>query len=264
MTDYSHRNRLALPQVTLCAATSVNVSATLRALEVCLDQIAFADCILLTDAAVHPGHPEIRVVPIERLDTAAAYSNFMMTKLVHHVGTSHVLVAQWDGHVVDANRWQAKFLEYDYISASWPQFNDGYDVGNGGFSLRSRRLMEVCLEPAFDAFHPEDLAICRANRAWLEGKGISFAARELADEFATERAGNLGLTFGYHGVWNMPRAIGVREFWDVYRKLDDRRTLHPDFAHLLKDMGVGSGGARRMTWMMFDRLRQAMGFGQYS
>ena len=45
---------LYLPQVTLCAVTSVNVAATVRALEVSLDQIRFGACKLLTDAKVSP------------------------------------------------------------------------------------------------------------------------------------------------------------------------------------------------------------------
>ena len=52
--------QLALPQVTLCAATSVNVKATLRALEVSLAQIDFGACKLFTDAPVKPEHPYIR------------------------------------------------------------------------------------------------------------------------------------------------------------------------------------------------------------
>ena len=55
MTDRPKQEvaRPALPQVTLCAATSVNVKATLRALEASLAQVDFAICKLFTDAPVH-------------------------------------------------------------------------------------------------------------------------------------------------------------------------------------------------------------------
>jgi len=248
--------RLELPQVTVCAATSVNVKATMRALEACLAQVDFAACKLFTDAPAE--HPDISVVPIPRLNSAAAYSDFMLSQLVDHVETSHCLVVQWDGHLIDAERWRPEFLDYDYIGASWPQFDDGHDVGNGGFSLRSRRLMEACREGQFKLFHPEDVAIGRANRSWLEGRGMRFAPRTLADLFATERSGSLKDSFGYHGVWNMPRALGVEAFWRTYCDLDDRATVRHDFASILKDVGQGSGGSWRVIRMIFDRVKQSM------
>jgi hypothetical protein len=247
--------RIKLPQVTLCAVTSVNVAATLRALEACLEQVAFADCLLLSDRLLLPSNSEIRVIQIASLKSASAYSEFLMHELVDYVATSHCLIAQWDGHILDAQRWQPEFLEYDYIGASWPQFDDGHDVGNGGFSLRSRRLMELCRDPDFVPHHPEDVAIGRTNRKWLEEQGMRFASKELADLFAAERVGDPRTTFGYHGVWNMPGAIGTEAFWKIYCELDDRGTLRRDFFGLLGVMGAGKRGIRRMARMTLDRLR---------
>ncbi|MES2159349.1 MAG: DUF5672 family protein [Pseudomonadota bacterium] len=251
--------RLALSQVTLCAATSVNVAATIRALETSMAQIDFAECKLFTDARVTPDHPAIKVVPIKRLNSAAAYSSFILKDMVEYVETTHCLITQWDGHVLDAGRWRDAFLDHDYIGASWPQFTDGHDVGNGGFSLRSRKLMDACRNPKFVAAHPEDLAIGRGCRPWLESRGMRFAPRALADMFATERAGDLRNGFGYHGVWHMPRAIGVEAFWDVYRTLDDRSTTNHDFADILRQMWQGRGGGVRVCRMIADRVRHAVG-----
>jgi len=246
--------RLSLPQVTLCAVTSVNVAATVRALEACLEQIDFAACKLFTHAPVESGPPDMETVSIERLDSAGAYSDFLLTKMVDHIETSHCLVVQWDGHVLDAGRWRPEFLDYDYIGARWPQFDDGHDVGNGGFSLRSRRLMEACREPEFRGHHPEDVAICRRNRLWLEERGMRFAPSCLADDFSTERAGELTNSFGYHGVFNMPQAIGVDAFWKLYHELDDRGTIWHDFRSILRDVGRGSGGVLRAGRMLLDRF----------
>ncbi|EQA97234.1 hypothetical protein L286_23185 [Sphingobium sp. HDIP04] len=197
-------------------------------------------------------------MPIPRLNSSAAYSKFILSQLVHYVATSHCLVTQWDGHVLDAARWRAEFLDYDYIGASWPQFRDGNNVGNGGFSLRSRRLMEACLNVQFRASHPEDLAIGRVNRSWLENQGMRFAPHALADLFATERSGDLGKSFGYHGVWNMPRAIGTDAFWRVYQDLDDRGTIKHDFPSILKDVGHGNCGSLRALRMIMDHLGDRM------
>ncbi|AIT82832.1 hypothetical protein JI59_25690 (plasmid) [Novosphingobium pentaromativorans US6-1] len=242
-----------MPQVTLCAATSVNVAATMRALEASLRQIRFGACRLLTDAEVSPAHPEMEIVAIAPLRSSAAYSDFLLTRLPDYVATTHCLVVQWDGHLIDAGRWQAEFLAYDYIGASWPQFDDGHDVGNGGFSLRSRRLMELCRDPAFVVVHPEDVAIGRTNRAWLEAQGMRFAPRDLADAFAAERSGEPHRTFGFHGVWNMPCAIGLEAFWQIYCQLDERGTLKRDFRSLLRDVANGPRGMSRAARMIADR-----------
>lgn len=258
MTGSSCDDRLFLPQISLCAATSVNVAATVRALEACLEQIAFADCMLFTDAPIRPAHPEMRVVSIERLRSSAAYSDFLLTRLVDHVKTPYCLIAQWDGHVLNAGHWDPAFLDYDYIGASWPQFDDGHNVGNGGFSLRSRRLMEACRSPHFRSFHPEDLAIGRGNRAWLEELGMRFAPRDLADSFSTERAGHLEQGFGFHGVFHMPQALGMERFWKIYRGLDDRGTVRHDFGAILGDVCRGSGGLARALKLTSDRVRDAV------
>lgn len=248
--------RPTLPQVTLCAATSINMEATLHALVACLGQIRFARCKLLTDALFAPGHPEIEVVPIRRLESSKDYSRFMLSELVNHVETSHCLVVQWDGYVLDARRWQPWFLDYDYIGASWPQFDDGHDVGNGGFSLRSRKLMQACLDPAFVGCHPEDVTIGRVNRPWLESRGLRFAPREIADMFAAERTGDVRYSFGFHGAFNMPAAIGTDAFWEIYRTLDDRSTIWHDFGSFLEEVRHGPRPIERSVRMLLDRFKR--------
>lgn len=248
-------DRLPLPQVTLCAVSSVNVEATIAAMEASLAQIEVAAALLLTDSAVEPNHPGICVVPIAPITSSRAYSDFLLTQLVDHVDTSHCLIIQWDGHVLDASRWDPDFLAYDYIGASWPQFADGHDVGNGGFSLRSRRLMHLCRDPAFRASHPEDVAIGRVNRDWLEAEGMRFASRALADRFAAERAGDVAASFGYHGAWLMPTALGVEHFWTLYRGLDDRSTIRHDFSPIVKQMGQERLGWLRALRLTLDQFR---------
>lgn len=247
--------RLHLPQVTLCAITSVNVAATVRALEASAAQVDFAQILLLTDAQLHLLHPAITLVPIAPLRSSAAYSDFLLTHLVDHVHTSHCMIAQWDGHPLDARRWDPTFLNYDYIGASWPQFDDGHDVGNGGFSLRSRRLMDLCRAPEFVLDHPEDVAVARTNRNWLEGQGMRFASRALADAFAAERAGDLAASFGYHGAFNMPRALGTQAFWQIYHELDELSSIHHDFMLILRYVARGPGGLNRARRMIVDHLR---------
>lgn len=240
--------RIALPMVTLCAATSVNLPATISALRECLHKVAFAECLLFTDAAVDASHADIRVVPIAPLGSADDYSEFILRGLVDHVQTSHCLVIQWDGFVLDADQWDSGFLDVDYIGAPWPQFDDGHDVGNGGFSLRSRRLLEACRDPRFRGGQAEDVAICRANRKLLEEEhGLRFADRATAERFAFERSAPSGSTFGFHGVFNMIPAVGPERFWDLYGGLDDTTTAFVDYRVLMGQLGLGRHALWRRT-----------------
>ncbi|MBO9669750.1 MAG: hypothetical protein J7485_04455 [Sphingobium sp.] len=246
---------MSLPTVTLCAVSSVNVAATVVALERCLDAVDFAECLLFTDLPIVPAHPSIQVVRIARLASAEAYSLFMQRDLASRTKTNHILVVQWDGFVLDPLAWQDEFLDYDYIGASWPQFTTGGQVGNGGFSLRSRRLLEACLDPDFKASHPEDVAICRQNRSLLiDRHAIRFADLSVAERFSYERTPRGSASFGFHGVFNMPDAVGRDAFWRTYQLLDDRRTIRTDFRALLLSMLLGRDGLRRAGRMLCDRL----------
>lgn len=251
-------SRLALPQVTLCAVTSVNVAATIRALEHSMAQIDFAACKLFTDVEIMPSLMGIEVIKISRINSAAAYSHFVLNNLVDQIDTSHCLITQWDGHVVDASKWQPRFLEFDYIGARWPQFLDGHDVGNGGFSLRSRRLMEACKSPEFQRLHPEDVAIGRVNRDWLEGRGMRFADGAMADSFSAERRGSLQSSFGFHGVWHMPGVLGLDSFWNVYSSLNDRSTIRHDLLKLAASLSRNAQGLQRAASLIAGQLRDAI------
>jgi hypothetical protein len=246
--------RLSLPTVTLCAAASVNVAATARALKLCLDQIDFAECLFFGVQDIGDQDRRIKCVDVPALRSAADYSHFVLQDLADHVNSSHALIVQWDGYVLDAARWDPRFLDCDYIGAPWPQFHDGHDVGNGGFSLRSRRLMEACCDPRFIPGHPEDVVICRRNRLFLEHKGIRFAERALAQTFSFERTSPAQPTFGFHGIFNMIPTLGADDFWEVYQTLDDRKTATVDVGLLMRQLGSGPHAMRRRLRLTVDYL----------
>lgn len=246
---------LDLPSVTLCAATSVNLDATIAAIEASAEQVSFADMILFTDAAAGDLPPGARLIRVPRLRSGADYSKFILQQLAEHVRTDHCLIVQWDGFVLDARQWDPAFLDYDYIGAQWPQFGDGRDVGNGGFSLRSRRLLEACRSPEFVSSHPEDVAICRINRNLLEQQfGVRFAEREIARRFAFERMRSESNTFGFHGVFNMIPVAGEEAFWNAYRMLDDRTSVWRDLGLVLRQFHGPKRFSRRLQ-LLIDRFK---------
>ncbi|MBC2669054.1 DUF5672 family protein [Novosphingobium piscinae] len=248
-------NGLLLPDVTLCSASSVNVAATISAMQHCLDRMAFADAVLFTDVAPVALDHRIRWVRIERLHSAADYSRFMLGEVGQHVASSHCLIVQWDGFVIDPQAWDPRFLEFDYIGAVWPQFEE-HRVGNGGFSLRSRKLLQVLADPAFADSHPEDLAICRSARPWLEQRhGIRFADPETAARFSYERERAKGATFGFHGAFNLPTAVGADAFWTIYRTLDHRGPVFHDARALVGRLFKGPYGTVRVLRFLLDGLR---------
>lgn len=246
--------RLDLPDVTLIAVTSVNLLATVRSLQHSMSKARFATCKLLTHCVDISRCPGIEIHKINEIKSSHDYSYFILNELFDYITTTHCLIVQWDSQIINTEAWSNSFLDFDYIGASWPQFTDGRNVGNGGFSLRSRRLLELCRKPGFAAQHPEDIAICRTNRKFLEQCGIKYADSLVADCFSTERTGDLRNSFGYHGIWNMPDALGHDEFWRFYSVLDERTSLHHDFWPLLRLVIGGPGGLGRASTMIRDRL----------
>jgi hypothetical protein len=248
-----------LPTVTLCAAASVNVTATIAALKRCLREADFASCLLFTDTDAVQVDPAIHVVPIERLQSARDYSFFVLKRLHEYVETQHCLVVQWDGFVIDARAWMPEFLAFDYIGAPWPQFSDGLNVGNGGFSLRSRKLLQACADSRFRASHPEDLSICHANRSFLEREyDIRFAEEATAQRFSFERTRPSSPTFGFHGIFNLVPVLGQDGFWELYRDLDDRSTVGPDYGLLISQLGGSPEALRRQARLTADMIRLSL------
>lgn len=213
--------RAHLNDVTLVAVTSVALDATVRALSLSMRQANFGATLLLSSTRPSFLHGEIEWRRIEPLKSRADYSDFVLRHLAAHIATPFALVIQWDGYVLEGSNWHEGFRQYDYIGAPWPQFDDGNTVGNGGFSLRSRRLLQATSRLPASAHEPEDTLICRTHRGWLETNcAISFAPEAVARQFAYERTVRHGGEFGFHGVFNMMHHLPEREFCDVLGSLE--------------------------------------------
>lgn len=254
----SHRllpdGRLDLPEVTLAAASSKALPATVRALRKSLAQVRPADAILFSDTLpLDQDMTDIRVVRTGRMEDRAAYSKFIMKDLASHIETDFVLCVQWDGYILNGQNWSDDFLAVDYIGAPWPQFDDGHDVGNGGFSLRSRRLLEACADPRVNSNEPEDLAICRSSRPLLEREyGVRFADYELASRFSYERSAAQGHEFGFHGAFNLAGITPRSENRKIIASLDTGVLRRSDTIELLK------GAFTRFDFGMMGPLLKSM------
>ncbi|KAB2967140.1 DUF5672 family protein [Zoogloea sp.] len=197
---------LDLPNVSLICLDTRHPNLAAFALGQCLDRANFGEALLLTGTDFTSPDPRISVRPVDILRNVADYSAFIVKQLHAQVACAHALLIQWDSFILDSSCWDPAFLDYDYIGAPWPHRAE--PVGNGGFSLRSRRLLEALADPDIQELHPEDACICERYRELLETRhGIRFAPLEMARRFAFELETPKGPTFGFHGLFNFHRAL---------------------------------------------------------
>ena len=194
-----------LNNVTLVAIDCVNYGEAISALRKSLYQCDFAKALFLTDIkAYNPNFP-FEIVKIDKIGSKGEYSQFVIKELYKYIDTEYALLIQHDGYVLNGESWDEEFFKYDYIGAPW-LYTDGKNVGNGGFSFRSRKLLTVLGEDDFiQATDPEDQAIGRLYRDYLiKTHGIEFAPEEVADKFSFELREPICKTFGFHGNFHKP------------------------------------------------------------
>lgn len=151
-----------------------------------------------------------RFVHIQHFGSLDKYSEFVLKCLWPFIATEFILIVQWDGFVANPALWSDEFLAYDYIGAPWVWATDHHRVGNGGFCLRSKRLLEACRDGKVRR-HPEipfggieDIVICRLYRDYLEQQGIRFAPVDVAERFSYETGVPRCPPFGFHSPANLP------------------------------------------------------------
>ena len=138
----------------------------------------------------------------------------MIQGLVDYVDTDFAITVQNDGYGLNKGQWRNQFLDWDYIGAPWPAWMNIGRVGNGGFSMRSRRWIALAatprMAPPFE--HPqvhrsEDCYSCTIFRSWYEQQGMKIAPLKVAAQFSLEHpiaewpGRNTRHTFGFHGTF---------------------------------------------------------------
>jgi len=134
-----------------------------------------------------------------------SYSYFCLKELPKYIETDFCLVVQHDGFIINPDMWSDRFMEYDYIGAPWPD-NFVNRVGNGGFSLRSKKFLQACLDifENEDILEHEDLLACVYRYEEFSKRGVKFAPVDLAIEFSIEHIVpelKSMKSFGFHGTF---------------------------------------------------------------
>ena len=195
------RSRVEIPRTTLVCVDCRDYDLAADALARCLERCSFPKAKWFTDSDARVAGAE--TVRIPRITSTAGYSRFVMKELERHIDTEFAMLVQYDGYILNPRCWSDDFLDYDYIGARWPA-DDWITVGNGGFSLRSKRLLRALQDPAIEPADPEDVAICRTYRELLEDRhGIRFAPEEVAARFSFETVPSDGPTLGFHGLGHL-------------------------------------------------------------
>lgn len=195
---------LELNNVTLVAIDCIQPDMACRALKYSARDISFDEVILFTSAEMTC--QGITMHSIEELSDLAAYSRFCLKELVKHISTDILITVQADGFIINPHLWSTEFLEYDYIGAPWPAsapWCTRNRVGNGGFSLRSRRFLELAAL-LDDKFRHEDVLLTNTRYDYFVSNGCRYAPVEVAMRFALESKipeceYDLNNCFGFHG-----------------------------------------------------------------
>lgn len=233
---------LDLSKVTLVAIDNTSrVTGTIKAIYTCIEQAKFGSVKLITSKEIKETYQsslqndgiivEEMVYPITHIDE---YSKYVLYELHQHVDKEYCLLIQDHAFIINPSAWTDEFFDYDYIGAPWPYQENSYltpfgehiRVGNGGFSFRSKKLLEVPLKRnipfdcTFGDFYKhfnannfaEDGNICVHNRHMFIEEGCKFPPVEIAARFSYETPvpENFGIVpFGFH--FNLPSGITIEE-----------------------------------------------------
>ena len=208
--------------ISIVAISDIKLKETISALTKSSQSLNPKKSFLFTSKIIYLNKYQselIDIVQIAPINSIEKYSNFIIYELYQYLDTSHSLIVQWDGYICNQNKWDPNFLKYDYIGAPFvPRDSDNnysrdkngnfFIIGNGGFSLRSKRLLQAPkkyeLKDDFTLtnFH-EDGFFCVLHRNFLESKGFLWAPFNIAKEFSIESPLSFqdlkNLPFGFHG-----------------------------------------------------------------
>ena len=249
-------NRMYLSHVTLCCVDNRYPNLGFQAIERTCKEMDFAEVLFFTntDFLVPASHEikNLKTIPLSHIRNMSDYSHFMIKELNQYIRTSHVLTIQWDGFVINSDAWKDEYLKYDYIGAPWP-FETGTVVGNGGFSLRSKKLLEALQDGDIKDIQPEDQCICITNKELLKSRyQIDIAPVELAEKFAFEFSAPLPKSFGFHGFFHFPKFLNDEELCSFIKDMPESSVLGPYIKIFVQDITRNS--SRKVNQALHHRL----------
>jgi predicted O-methyltransferase YrrM len=178
---------IKLNNVTLYSVDCATPEMAVEALKKSAEGIEFARIVLFSDKRPFNLDASIEIVYIPSIKNTNDYSKFMMNDLINYIKTDFCLSVHADGFVINPDRWSPGFLNFDYIGAPWKSdewFIVHTRVGNGGVSLRSKKLLEATKD--LTCLGNEDVEICQRYYEELIKREIKFAPLDVAASFSFE------------------------------------------------------------------------------
>jgi len=205
-----------LPTVTLVAVDCTDrIKGTIQAMLFSMLKINFGEAKLLSHEKPNCLPPEIQFEKIDKISNINEYNEFMFLNLGQHIDTPACITVQDHAYVIHPEVWDDEWLQYDYCGAPWKWMKNSYVAnngehirqGNGGFSLRSKKLVDLPKKMGWELreeqgwLNEDGNLNCYWRREMLE-QGIKYAPVEVAALFAYENPvpenANSDLTFGFH------------------------------------------------------------------
>lgn len=147
-----------MEKIILVQINCVNAIDGINAMHYSMRGMKFSDAILFTHEDIEA--EGIRVVKIDKLNSVDAYNDKVLRlyEMLEELKVEYdfMLLVQNDGFIISPELWDPQFLAFDYLGAPWPNNKEWVDkqakvndkmigdwnrIGNGGFSLRSRRFV---------------------------------------------------------------------------------------------------------------------------
>ena len=212
--------KLQLPIVDLIGIDTNHPELAIESLNISRSQIGFGRVVLFTCADKSEFDPElvsgIDFEQIPKFEEYIDYSTFCL-KLGLYCHNEYTLITHWDSFVINPGLWTGEFLKYDYIGAPWAkvyakEWNLVNEVGNGGFCLRSKKMLEFSKRWSNTAGDNEDGFLTNTKYSSAISEGIKYAPVDVAYKFSVHHLEDVGGAFdpskyfGFHGYHNLEAA----------------------------------------------------------
>jgi hypothetical protein len=196
---------IKLPNVEIISINTHNPEQSVKAIEYSCKEINFASKKIFSDIVPSNLSSDMVHIQIPKFIQREAYSDFTLRELHRYIESDFVLMIHDDGFIINPHLWNPSFLKYDYIGAPWPGSPSDIEygrVGNGGFCIRSKRLMEATSHLEYEPLN-DDWIIGVTHNKILRDMDIHTAPVTLAMTFSLELPiaeceYNLDNTFGFH------------------------------------------------------------------
>lgn len=129
-------SRPQLQDVTLCIIDCLDADRSIKVLEHCKKMCDFGAVKFLTSIPVEYEHA-VRIMPLNSL---VSYSIFMLTRIHEYIDTPFLQIVQRDGWILNPQSWKEEWKTLDFIG---PLYMQETKVGSGGFSFRSKKIMQA-------------------------------------------------------------------------------------------------------------------------